>query len=193
MRLFVALDLPPAQREALARFRGTMPGVQWTAAESYHLTLRFIGQVTSRHMLEEIDLSLSRLAWSPFALSLLGADLREGMANDSLTIGVERSDALNALQTQVDSALRRAGVAAARRKFQPGVTIGHLSVSQRPDAARWVQSHNLFRSAPMAVQHVTLFESVRSGGEPVYVPRAEYAWHPHMPLGDDDDDGDDDD
>lgn len=34
----------------------------------------------------------------------------------------------------------------------------------------------------MSVEHVTLFESLRSLGEHVYVPREEYAWQPEMPL-----------
>ncbi|MBS1076880.1 RNA 2',3'-cyclic phosphodiesterase [Gluconobacter kondonii] len=182
MRLFVALDLPVDLRETLALMRGSMPGVQWVPAQNHHITLRFIGEITDRHRLEEIDLALSRLAWKPFDLSLAQADIREGLNADSLLIGVERTPQLEALQSQVESVLRRAGCLPAKRRFQPAVTLGHFSSSQRADAIQWVQRHNLFRSKPMSVEHVTLFESLRSLGEHVYVPRAEYAWQPEMPL-----------
>jgi len=182
LRLFVALDLPVDIRETLALMRGSMPGVQWVPAQNHHITLRFIGEITDRHRMEEIDLALSRLAWKPFDLSLAQADIREGLNADSLLIGVERTPQLETLQSQVESVLRRAGCPPAKRRFQPAVTLGHFSSSQRADAIQWVQRHNLFRSKPMSVEHVTLFESLRSLGEHVYVPRAEYAWQPEMPL-----------
>ena len=182
MRLFVALDLPADVRETLALMRGSMPDVQWVPAENHHITLRFIGEITDRHRLEEIDLALSRLAWQPFELSLAQADIREGLTADSLLIGVERTRQLDALQSQVESALRRAGCPPAKRRFQPAITLGHFFPNQRADAIKWVQRHNLFRSKPMSVEHVTVFESMRSLGEHVYVPREEYAWQPEMPL-----------
>ena len=182
MRLFVALDLSPAQREALALLRGTLPGVQWVPSENYHLALRFIGEITDRYVMGEIDLALSRLSWKPFDISFSGAGLREGVTADSLTIGIERSSALETLQAQVEKTLRKAGCPPAKRRFQPSVTLGHLATSQRADAARWVQRHNLFRSEPMPVEHVTLFESLRGYDQHVYVAQAEYAWHPEMPL-----------
>ncbi|GBR69643.1 RNA 2',3'-cyclic phosphodiesterase [Gluconobacter kanchanaburiensis] len=182
MRLFVALALPADIRETLALMRGSMPGVQWVPAENHHIGLRFIGEITERHRLEEIDLALSRLTWKPFELSLAQADIREGLNADSLLITVERTPQLDALQAQIERILRRAGCAPARRRFQPAVTLGHFSAGQRGDAIQWVQSHNLFRSKPMFVDHVTLFESLRSLGQHVYVPRAEYAWQPEIPL-----------
>ncbi|MFT9299185.1 MAG: 2'-5' RNA ligase family protein, partial [Gluconobacter sp.] len=138
------------------------------------ITQRFLGGPTER--------ALSRLSWKPFDISFSGAGLREGMTADSLTIGIERSAALETLQAQVEKTLRKAGCAPAKRRFQPSVTLGHLATTHRADAARWVQRHNLFRSEPMPVEHVTLFESLRGYDQHVYVAQAEYAWHPEMPL-----------
>lgn len=182
MRLFVALDLPAALREELALLRGSLPNVQWIPKENYHLSLRFIGEVPSRADQEDIDLALSRLAWTPFELSLLGADLRENTTHDTLTIGVERNTALTALQGNIDNILRRAGCPPLRKRFQPQIALGHLSCSRREEAARWVQAHNLFRSPPMSVQHVTLFESLKGFDQHTYVPQAEYAWRPDIQL-----------
>nr|WP_294914829.1 RNA 2',3'-cyclic phosphodiesterase [uncultured Neokomagataea sp.] len=182
MRLFVALDLSDALREELALLRGSLPNVQWIPKDNYHLTLRFIGEVSARADQDDIDLALSRLSWEPFDLSLLGAGLRENTTNDTLTIHVERSEALTNLQANIEKHLRRAGCTTLRKRFHPEIALGHLSSSRREEAARWVQAHNLFRSAPMNVQHVTLFESLKGFGQHTYVPQAEYAWCPDMPL-----------
>lgn len=160
-----------------------MPNVQWTPIEHYHITLRFIGDVTSRADMAEIDFWLSQLSWSPFDLALHGVGLREGTTLDSLIVNVERTDALSALHTQIERALRRAGCGPLRnRRFQPCVAIGTLSPLRRAGAAAWVQVHNLFRSPPMSVQHVTLFESIRGSEQPVYRPQADYAWCPDLSL-----------
>lgn len=49
MRLFIAVDLPPAVREHLLRvqerLRGAVEGrVAWTKPEQFHITLRFLGE-----------------------------------------------------------------------------------------------------------------------------------------------------
>ena len=182
MRLFVALHLPPALREALSLLRGSMPGVEWVPAPNYHISLRFIGEITDRHVMQEIDLALGRLSWKPLEATLAGALLKEGSTMDSLALGVERSSELDTLQSQIESLLRRAGLSPAKRRFQPHVTLGHLRTTERPAAIRWVQSHNLFRGKPMQIEHVTLFESLRGYEEQIYVPRAEYAWNPALQL-----------
>ena len=48
MRLFVALDIPDEIRARIRTFlegvRGFAPDVRWVAAESLHVTLKFIGE-----------------------------------------------------------------------------------------------------------------------------------------------------
>ncbi|QDH25906.1 RNA 2',3'-cyclic phosphodiesterase [Neokomagataea tanensis] len=182
MRLFVALDLSAPLRDELALLRGSLPNVQWIPKDNYHLTLRFIGEVTSRAEQEEIDLALGQLSWAPFELSLLGAGLREHTKTDTLIIHIEQNDALTALQSQIEKLLRRAGCDTLKKRFHPHIALGHISSTRREESARWVQAHNLFRSTPMSVQHVTLFESLKGFDQRTYVHQAEYAWHPNMTL-----------
>jgi RNA 2',3'-cyclic 3'-phosphodiesterase len=47
MRLFVAITLPSGAVEAVRRFpRPDVPSVRWTTPEQWHVTLRFIGEVS---------------------------------------------------------------------------------------------------------------------------------------------------
>jgi len=45
VRLFAAILLPEDARRRLAGLAGGLPGARWTPEETYHLTLRFIGEV----------------------------------------------------------------------------------------------------------------------------------------------------
>ncbi|MDT8871084.1 2'-5' RNA ligase family protein [Komagataeibacter rhaeticus] len=65
MRLFIGLELPPSISLALADLRGSLPDVAWTAPESWHLTLHFIGEVTQPHQLEEIHHALCAIHAAP--------------------------------------------------------------------------------------------------------------------------------
>ena len=164
MRLFVALALPSAMRTRLSFLAGGLPGVRWVPPENYHLTLRFIGELPGWRA-EEVDHALSNIRAPGFALQLNGVGIfaKAGRIT-TLYIGVERNPALEHLQAKVERALQHAGVEAERARFVPHVTMARLG-SQRgetPEAkvAAWVQSHNLFRSTPMVVEHFTLFSSM---------------------------------
>ncbi|QDH17594.1 RNA 2',3'-cyclic phosphodiesterase [Swingsia samuiensis] len=182
MRLFVAIDLSAPIKQSIALLRGSMPNVQWVPIQNYHLTLRFAGEITNRHLLEDMDSALNTLHWKPFPLSLSGVGILEGDVSDKLIINIERSDALLSLQNKLETLFRKAGYPPIKNRFYPHISIGYTAPSLREETAHWIQRHNLFRSPPMDVDHITLFESVKSGGDSVYIPQARYAWDPNFIL-----------
>jgi 2'-5' RNA ligase len=179
MRLFVALDLPPALRTRLSFLAGGLPGVRWVPPENYHVTLRFIGELP-RWRAEEVDQSLANIRAPGFALQLAGVGaFAKGGRVTALYIGVERNAALEHLQAKVERALQNAGVEGERRRYVPHVTMARLEGARGegvPEAkvAAWVQSHNLFRSTPTTVEHFTLFSSQLGKEQAVYCPEVEY-------------------
>ncbi|GAN53890.1 RNA 2',3'-cyclic phosphodiesterase [Tanticharoenia sakaeratensis] len=174
MRFFTAIELSDDQREQLADLRGSLPGATWVPPANYHLTLRFLGEITSRHQAEEIDLALSRVSCASFPLSLCGTGLFSGSRLDRLWIGVARCEALMQLQSRIETALRRAGLPPEKRRFQPHVTIAHMDPMAHDAVARWMQNYNLLSSPPVLVTSFTLFESLRGPDTPVYEPSALY-------------------
>ena len=182
MRLFVALDLPSALRTRLSFLAGGLPGVRWVPPENYHLTLRFIGELPGWRA-EEVDHALDKIRVPGFSLQLngVGTFAKAGRIT-TLYIGVERNPALEHLQAKVERALQHAGVEPDRARFIPHVTVARLGTrlgGQRgeiPEAkvAAWVQSHNLFRSTPVVVEHFTLFSSMLGKEQAVYCPEVEY-------------------
>jgi 2'-5' RNA ligase len=175
MRLFVALDLPWPQREQLSGLAVGLPGARWVPPENYHITLRFIGE-TPRHIAQEIDHALVTLRGRGFDLTLAGVGtLGKSGRVAALWAGVERNPALEHLQTKIETALQRAGLAPERRRFLPHVTLARLDQPAEPRLAGWVQAHNLFRAEPFRVSHFTLFSSVLAKEQPAYTAEVDYA------------------
>jgi 2'-5' RNA ligase len=175
MRLFVALELPWELRQRLALLATGIPGARWVPPENHHLTLRFIGEVPG-YRADEIDQALAGLKAPGFPLVLSGiGTFTKGGRSISLWVGVERSPALEHLQTKIETALQRCGVEPERRKFQPHVTLARLDNAAEGKVVSFVQAHNLFRSDPVPVEHFTLFSSRLGKEQPVYVPEVEYA------------------
>jgi 2'-5' RNA ligase len=174
MRLFVALDLPWELRDALSRMRGGLPGARWVPPDNYHLTLRFIGEVPP-HRAEELDLALATLRGRGFTLTLAGVGTFAKAGREvALWVGAERNPQLEHLQNKVETALQRAGLPPEKRRFQPHVTLARLDNVPQDRLAAYVQSHNLFRAAPLEVGHFTLFSSLLGKEASVYSPEVEY-------------------
>lgn len=175
MRLFVAIDLPWDVRDRLSGLAGSgIGGARWVPPENYHLTLRFIGE-TQSWQAEEIDHALAALRAPAFAITLAGVGTfaRGGKAT-ALWVGVDRCPELEHLRSKIETTLQRAGLEPERRKFQPHVTLARLDNVVEAKVASFVQTHNLFRSDPVAVEHFTLFSSQLGKDQAVYTPEAEY-------------------
>ena len=179
MRLFVALALPPALRTRLSFLCGGVPGVRWVPPENYHVTLRFIGELPLWRA-EEVDHALANIRAPGFSMTLAGVGtFNKAGRVSAVYVGVERNPALEHLQTKVERALQHAGVEGERRRFVPHVTMARLEGARGegvPEAkvAGWVQSHNLFRSTPITVEHFTLFSSRLGKEQAAYCPEVDY-------------------
>lgn len=174
MRLFVGLELPFALRDALASIAHSLNGARWVPPENYHLTLRFLGETTNL-VAEEVDHALAALRGRRFSLALAGAGVFEGRTRSrTLWVGVTREPGLEHLQSKVETALQRAGVAAERRRFQPHVSLARVDSVSPERLAAWIGANNLFRTAPAAVRHFTLFSSQPGPEQAVYTAEVEY-------------------
>jgi 2'-5' RNA ligase len=87
---------------------------------------------------------------------------------------------LKALQTKVSTAISRAGVTLARRRFRPHVSIARLKRPQTPGDARklgeFLALNATFKAPPAPVFSMSLMESILSEEGPVYDPLAVYAF-----------------
>lgn len=174
MRLFVGIAIPPEIGERLWALTGGVKGARWMPPETYHLTLRFIGEA-GRPQAEELDAMLRTIEASAFELALAGVNYFGTASRPRvLWAGVDPSLPLHQLARKVDRAARQAEFPRDDRAYTPHVTIARLHDTSLVEAMAYVQQKALFRAPPFTVEHFTLFESRQGKAEPAYIPLADY-------------------
>ena len=160
MRLFVALELPLALKQAVAEVQLGLPGARWMASDALHLTLAFIGEVDER-VGRRIEEALRRAQAPPLPLALrgLGHFPLRGPPR-VLWVGVSPAPALVSLAVGVRRELASAGFATERREFAPHVTIARFRrPPSRAGLRAWLEEHAGFRTSTVQVTSFRLFSS----------------------------------
>lgn len=174
IRLFVAVALPEEIQDRIAQLCCGLPHARWVDPETYHLTLRFIGEVDESGF-DDIDMALSVVRAPTFHLKLGGVDsFGNNNGVRAVWVGVEREPALFHLRDKVESAVVRAGVAPETQRFKPHVTLTRSR--QRGDArlGEFIARHSLFQAGPFPISEFTLFSSFLSQSGPIYTPERVY-------------------
>lgn len=174
MRLFVGIAIPPEIGERLWALTGGVHGAHWMAPETYHLTLRFLGEAGRAHA-EELDAMLHEVEAPAFEIALAGVDYFGTAGRPRvLWAGVDPSLELSQLARKVDRAARKAEFPREDRAFTPHVTLARLRDTSLVETMAFVAQKALFRAPPFAVEQFTLFESRQGSGGPAYIPLADY-------------------
>lgn len=173
-RLFVALSLPEVVADGLTMLQSGVEGARWRPPENFHLTLVFIGE-TDRHGLSNAVDALSSIDAPSFELRLSGVGFFGDRQPRALWASVERSAALEHLQSKVEQALRRAGFSIENRKYKPHVTLAYLKNVSPPVAAKFSAMHGLFSCGPFPVEEFHLYSSRLGGDASHYEIEASYS------------------
>lgn len=138
MRLFVAITFPDSLRDRLAAalrpVRDQVSGLRWLSADTYHITLKFLGRVEAEQ-LSDVQAGLLRAAGQaePFALETGGLGAFPSLRRANVVwLGAAAGPPLNALQTAVESALAPLGFPTEARPFHAHVTVARLTPRTKP-------------------------------------------------------------
>jgi len=130
MRLFIALDLPEAEKEVLFRATAALRGaglpVRWVEQESLHLTLKFLGWVRP-DAVERIASAMAEAAAKtrPFDLPIGGLGAFPTRRRPRVIwLGVEATPSLRCLKHDLEWTLAPLGYERETRAFQPHITLG---------------------------------------------------------------------
>ncbi len=135
LRLFVALELPPAARAALAGFQAELKqavgpaarDVKWVDPLSVHLTLQFLGAVPEERLAElEAALRAAASGARPLELKLSGSGAFPSPSRPRvLWAGVAGDlEPLGALVKDLGARLAPLGYPPEERPFSPHLTLG---------------------------------------------------------------------
>lgn len=130
MRLFVAVNLPGPVRTGLHRsaapLREAGMPVRWVDASLYHVTLKFIGEVSDgqRGALAEVVRRTAR-NYRPFEVSVGGVGAFPSLRRPRVIwAGVEATPELRAIKHDLEEAYVGLGIERETRAFHPHVTLG---------------------------------------------------------------------
>ena len=172
VRLFTGLELPSDVSFDLNFMQGGIAGARWISRESFHITLRFIGDIdeeTGRdvaHALSEIDVQ-------NLSITLKGIDVFGGNKPHAIIALVEENAELRRLQMAQERICQSVGLAPEGRKFIPHVTLARLRDADPQALRHFIESHALYRSRKFDVERFVLFSSKPSrGGGPYAVEEA---------------------
>ncbi|MGH8019995.1 MAG: RNA 2',3'-cyclic phosphodiesterase [Opitutaceae bacterium] len=177
-RLFVAIDPPPAVRDALAGLPRRIRGVAWTPPEQYHLTLRFIGDV-AHETRERIEKALANIEVTSFTLPVEGVgSFPPNRPPRILWAGTGSAHPrLFQLRQKVDDALLACALDLDVRSFQPHFTLARCGRDTPiAEASRFVREHAEFQAPVFRVDAFTLYRSDLRASGAVHTPLL------HVPL-----------
>ena len=144
MRLFIACELPPATKAALAEVQSQLRArgaeeLRWVRPEGMHLTLKFLGDVPAERV-PAIEEALAAAVEGPLemrlafrALGTFGGPARLRV----LWVGAEGdTPRLVELAGRVESALAPLGFPPERRPYSPHLTLARVSDRASPEQRR---------------------------------------------------------
>ena len=167
-RLFTGIEIPRAARDRLMLLRGETPGARWIDPENYHITLRFLGEVTDLLADEYVSL-LQEMLFEPFELQLQGVGYFGSKRPRAIWAGLKPSDELKTIFRAHERAATMVGLKPETRDFVPHVTLARLSRSHIDNIATFVADHAAFSAPPFTVSRTALFSARPGGGGGPYV------------------------
>ncbi len=167
MRLFVAIELPDAIKQEIAKvqegLRKSGADAGWTRPEGIHLTLSFLGE-TAGEKVPEITSALMDAAKDRgrFRIEVSGAGAFPHARNPRvLWIGVKGDlDALTLLQASVERAMQGIGFEPEARKFSPHLTLARIKYL-RPEFS-WQRAIEGIKDAALGAFDVTAVSLMKS-------------------------------
>jgi len=179
LRTFIAVDLPPDIQINIQYIGETLrkaigKSVRWVSVHNIHLTLKFLGDVSS----DEVDKLTQMLRMEADTNSFFDVPIGGlGSFPNSkrarvLFIGIQSPAELEALHRGIESATIKLGLKADTRPFSPHLTIGRVRdhiVSSEQDKIRKILEETKIDSLGTArVDSVHLYKSELKPGGSVY-------------------------
>lgn len=185
MRLFIAVNLPGAVRDAIYAdvepLRATTNAVRWVSPAALHVTLKFLGEqdeslvASLRDVLESVVPTHAMISARTTDVGAFPNFRRPRV----VWVGMTSEQALRSLADDIDGALTPLGIPREARAFQAHLTLGRVKgeVGPAQAAALATAAKSCRGSRELAVQTVDLMQSELGPGGSRYSVLAAVALH----------------
>ena len=177
LRTFVAVEISNPIRscagDLIDALGGTTADVKWVEPHNLHLTLKFLGDVHQREVIDVCRAAAKGAAHiEPFDLEIRGAGAFPDIARPrTVWIGAgEGADEMVVLHDRIEAALAELGYREEHRRFQTHLTIGRVR-GAGPGIAELgtlLQQHADDVMGTMTVRKATVFCSTLTREGPIY-------------------------
>jgi len=183
-RLFIALDLPQAIRQAVAELQERLREVEnhkglhanwnitWTRQEGMHLTLKFLGEVEGKKVpgIQAVLTEVGRV-FRPITIQIKGLGaFPSSRAPRVVWLGIEESKGeLDRLQKRLDELLAPLGFLPEAREFHPHLTLGRVkSPNGRDSLVKALEDQKTVRLGEWRLEELDLMQSTLQHGGAIY-------------------------
>jgi len=175
LRLFIAIDPPPEQRERIISLHAGLPGVRWTATGQIHLTLRFIGE-TDEALFRQISAGLASIRAEPLNLKIRGlGQFPPRRPARILWLGLAPNEQLLQLRNRIETTLVQGGLESEGRQFAPHITIARFrKVPPIKALADFMETNQQFELPSFAVREFHLYSSTITSAGAVHRREGSY-------------------
>ncbi len=165
MRAFIAIPLPEIVQDSIGAYvdilRVKMGGMRWVKRGNYHITLKFLGEV-SIGSASETGSILSRIAGNldSFHMELGGVGAFPSIDRPRVVwVGIKKGGGLvGRLQERIDSGMKELGYPPEFKKFHGHVTIGRVKRRRTGEMGGEIMEHPPFFGR-IEVRSITLYKS----------------------------------
>ncbi len=182
-RLFTGIELPEDAVGRLSMIRAGLPGAHWIGPENYHITMRFVGDISDKDA-DDFAAALADVSFDSFHIELSGLGSFGGNKPHTIYAGVKPSPGLQSLQKAHERAARLAGLPPETRNFTPHITLARLRNVSPFALAEYLARYGGFFSAPFEVTRFVLFSSRPNQGGGPYLVEETYLSRDMMYSGD---------
>lgn len=184
MRLFIALEIPPAVRQNIAALLDSLRAIskepRWVRPANLHVTLKFMGEIPDKK-LDTLRTTLGAIrSEREVTLEFRGLGF---FPNDKhprvFWAGIEASQNLKPLAADIDGAMEKLGISREQRAFSPHLTLARMERPHLPEVLREAiaaSAKREFGSLRTSEFHLIQSKLKPSGAE--YTTLASFRFHP---------------
>ncbi|MDD8019653.1 MAG: RNA 2',3'-cyclic phosphodiesterase [Acidobacteriota bacterium] len=176
MRTFIAIDLSPDIKDRLVslvnHLKPLSRDIKWVARENYHLTLKFLGEISDSEV-EEVKGAMEKVVGRHHSFNLKLKGLGSFPSGTSrirvVWVGIDGGEELLSLQKDMEDELEKKGFPKESRSFSPHLTVGRAKIPEKQQKlANELVNNNQLELGSMLIENIIFFQSILHPQGPEY-------------------------